>query len=91
VRDATEIERAVTAFAQSAKGGLILTASPLSGVHRDLIITLAARFKLPAVYGERSYVAAGELISYGPSFLDQCPFRNASIDGGEMALRVISD
>jgi len=72
VRDATEIERAVTAFAQSANGGLILTASPLSGVHRDLIITLAARFKLPAVYGERSYVAAGGLISYGPNFLDQC-------------------
>ena len=72
VHDATEIERAVTAFAQSANGGLILTASPLSGVHRDLIITLAARFKLPAVYGERQYVAAGGLISYGPNFLDQC-------------------
>jgi putative tryptophan/tyrosine transport system substrate-binding protein len=72
VRDATEIERAVTAFAQSANGGLILTASPLSGVHRDLIITLAARFKLPVVYGERSYVAAGGLISYGSNFLDQC-------------------
>jgi putative ABC transport system substrate-binding protein len=72
VRDATEIERAVTAFAQSANGGLILTASPLSGVHRDLIITLAARFKLPVVYGERSYIAAGGLISYGPNFLDQC-------------------
>jgi putative tryptophan/tyrosine transport system substrate-binding protein len=72
VRAAAEIERAVTAFAQSANGGLILTASPLSGVHRDLIIALAARFKLPAVYGERSYVTPGGLISYGPNFLDQC-------------------
>jgi len=72
VRDPAEIERAVTAFAQSANGGLIVTASPLSGVHRDLLITLAARFKLPAVYGERSYAAAGGLISYGANFLDQC-------------------
>ncbi len=72
VHDAAEIERAVTAFALSVNGGLILTASPLSGVHRDLIVMLAAGFKLPAVYGERSYVAAGGLISYGPNFLDQC-------------------
>ena len=74
--NAAEIERAVAAFAQSANGGLILTASPLSGVHRDLIIALAARFKLPAVYGERSYVTPGGLISYGPNFLDQ--FRRAA-------------
>ena len=72
VRDATEIERAVTAFARSPDGGLILTASALSGVHRDLITALAARLKLPAVYGERSYIAHGGLISYGPNFLDQC-------------------
>jgi putative ABC transport system substrate-binding protein len=72
VRDATEIERAVTAFSHSANGGLILTASPLSEVYRDLITTLATRFKLPAVYYERSYVAVGGLISYGPNFLDQC-------------------
>ena len=71
VRDAAEIERAVTAFARSPNGGLILTAGPLSGAHRDLIITLAARYKLPAVYDERFYVAAGGLISYGPNFLDQ--------------------
>ncbi len=76
VRDATEIESAVAAFAQSANGGLILTASALSAVHRDLIITLAARYKLPAVYDERSYAAAGGLISYGPNFLDQ--FRGAA-------------
>ncbi len=71
VRDAAEIERAVTAFAQSANGGLILTAGPLSAVHRKLIIALAAQHKLPAVYQERYYVAAGGLISYGSNFLDQ--------------------
>jgi putative ABC transport system substrate-binding protein len=65
VRDADEIERAVAAFAQSANGGLILTASALSALHRDLIITLAAQHKLPAVYFERLFVAAGGLISYG--------------------------
>jgi putative tryptophan/tyrosine transport system substrate-binding protein len=71
MRDALEIERAVAAFARSPNGGLILTASGLATLHRDLIITLAARHKLPAVYFERSYVAAGGLISYGPDFVDQ--------------------
>ena len=71
LRDATEIERAVVAFAQSANGGLVLTASPLSAVHRNLIIALAARYKLPAVYDNRLFVAAGGLISYGPNFPDQ--------------------
>jgi putative ABC transport system substrate-binding protein len=70
--DATEIERAITAFAQSANGGLIVTASALAAVHRELIGALAARYKLPAVYYEREYVDAGGLISYGPNFLDQC-------------------
>jgi putative ABC transport system substrate-binding protein len=75
--DATaEIERDVAAFAQAGNGGLIVTASALSAVHRDLIITLAARYKLPAVYFERFYVAAGGLVSYGPNFLDQ--FRHAA-------------
>jgi len=74
--DAVEIEREVAAFAQSANGGLILTASALSAVHRDLIVTLAAQHKLPAVYQECNYVAAGGLISYGPNFLDQ--FRRAA-------------
>jgi len=69
--DAAGIERDVAAFAGSANGGLILTASALSALHRDLIITLAARYKLPAVYQQRLYVAAGGLISYGPNFLDQ--------------------
>jgi putative ABC transport system substrate-binding protein len=76
LRDAAEIERAVTTFAQSANGGLILTEGPLSAVHRDLIITLAARYKLPAVYVTRLFVAAGGLISYGPNFADQ--FRHAA-------------
>jgi len=58
--DVRDPERAVTVFAQSANGGRILTAGPLSAVHRDLIITLAARYKLPAVYDARQYVAAGD-------------------------------
>jgi putative tryptophan/tyrosine transport system substrate-binding protein len=69
--DAAEIEREVAAFGQSANGGLILTSSALSEVHRDLIIALAAQHKLPAVYQERNYVTAGGLISYGPNFVDQ--------------------
>jgi putative ABC transport system substrate-binding protein len=69
--NAAEIERSVAAFARSANGGLILTASALSAVHRELIIALAARYKLPAVYQERTYAADGGLVSYGPNFLDQ--------------------
>jgi ABC-type uncharacterized transport system substrate-binding protein len=71
IRDAPEIERAVAAFAYSPNGGLILTGSGLANVHRDLIITLAAGHKLPAVYFERNFVAAGGLMSYGPEILDQ--------------------
>jgi putative ABC transport system substrate-binding protein len=71
VRNAPEIERTVAAFARSTHGGLIVTGSALVAVHRHLIIALAARHKLPAVYVERSFAAAGGLISYGPDFLDQ--------------------
>jgi putative ABC transport system substrate-binding protein len=71
VRDTGEIERAVTAFARSPNGGLIVTASALSVVHRNLIVTLAARHKLPAVYFERFFVTGGGLISYGADFIDQ--------------------
>ena len=71
VRDAGEIERAVTAFARPGNGGLILTASALSVVHRDLIIALAARHKLPAVYYRRAFVTSGGLISYGYDVVDQ--------------------
>jgi putative ABC transport system substrate-binding protein len=71
MRDAAEIERAITAFAHSSNGGLIVTASGLAQRHRDLIVTLAARHKLPAVYAERNFVTAGGLASYGPDFVDQ--------------------
>ena len=71
VRDASEIERAVTAFARSSIGGLIVTASALATRHRDLIIALAARLRLPAVYPYRYFVTVGGLISYGPDFVDQ--------------------
>jgi putative tryptophan/tyrosine transport system substrate-binding protein len=74
--EAAEIERAVAAFARSANGGLIVTASGLAQVHRELIISLAARHKLPAVYYEPDFVAAGGLISYGPNLLDE--FRPAA-------------
>jgi putative ABC transport system substrate-binding protein len=66
VRDAGEIERAIAAFARSSNGGLILTASGLAMVHRDLIIALAARHKLPTIYYYRIFVSAGGLVSYGP-------------------------
>ncbi len=66
VRDAGEIERAVAAFARRPNGGLILTASGASEVQSKLIIALAAQYRLPAVYWERSFVAAGGLIGYGP-------------------------
>jgi putative ABC transport system substrate-binding protein len=71
VRDAGDIERAVAAFARTPNGGLIVVATPLASRHRDLIVTLAARHKLPAVYSERFFVAAGGMISYGSDFVDQ--------------------
>jgi putative tryptophan/tyrosine transport system substrate-binding protein len=80
VRDAGEIERAIAAFARSPNGGLIPTASPAATLHRDLIITLAARHKLPAVYPERHFVAAGGLISYGADYIDQYRQAAAYVD-----------
>ncbi|MGC1095340.1 MAG: ABC transporter substrate-binding protein, partial [Pseudolabrys sp.] len=71
MRDAEEIERALTAFARSPGGGLIVAAGPAATRYRDLIIKLAARHKLPAVYYERFFVAGGGLISYGNDFVDQ--------------------
>jgi putative tryptophan/tyrosine transport system substrate-binding protein len=76
VRDPDEIERAIAAFARSPNGGLIVTGSGLASLHRDLIITLAAQHRLPAIYFERYFVAAGGLVSYGPDFVDQ--FRRAA-------------
>jgi putative tryptophan/tyrosine transport system substrate-binding protein len=71
VRDAGEIERAVTAFARGSSGGLIVTSSGSAAVHRELIIALAARNRLPAVYNYRYFATGGGLISYGPDPIDQ--------------------
>ena len=76
VRNAEEIERAITSFARSSNGGLIVTASPGAALHRDLIISLAARHRLPAVYFARYMLVSGGLLSYGPNFPDQ--FRRAA-------------
>jgi putative ABC transport system substrate-binding protein len=76
VRDASEIERGIAAFARVPNGGLIVTGSALAVFHRDLIVTLAARHKLPAVYFQRQFVAGGGLISYGSDWVDQ--FRRAA-------------
>ena len=76
VREASEIERTITSFARAPNGGLIQTGSSLATAHRQLIITLAARHKLPAVYSTRFFVKAGGLISYGADFIDQ--FRQAA-------------
>ena len=79
VRDAGEIERAITAFARSSNGGLIVTGSPLTLVHRDLIITLAARHRLPAVYPFRYFATSGGLISYGPDTSTRSGARQATL------------
>jgi ABC-type uncharacterized transport system substrate-binding protein len=71
VRDAGEIERDITAFARAPNGGLIVTGSALAAIHRDLIVALAARYRMPAVYYSRLFVAAGGLMSYGTDIFDQ--------------------
>jgi len=71
VHNADEIERAVTAFARTANGGMVVTAGGSTTAHRKLIIGLAARHKLPTVYYRRLYIADGGLISYGPDYIDQ--------------------
>jgi ABC-type uncharacterized transport system substrate-binding protein len=76
VGHAGEIERAIAAFARSSNGGLIVTGSALTAVHRDLIVTLAARHRLPAVYPFRYFAASGGMISYGPNSTD--PYRRAA-------------
>ena len=79
-RDPGEIERAITNFAAESNGGLIVTANPLAALHRGLITALAARHKLPAVYSNRSFVAASGLVSYGPDFTDQYRQAAAYVD-----------
>jgi putative ABC transport system substrate-binding protein len=76
MRDTGEIERTIAAFARGSNGGLIVTISPLANVHRELLIALAARHHLPAVYPARYYVTSGGLISYGPDPID--PYRPAA-------------
>jgi putative ABC transport system substrate-binding protein len=71
LRDPGEIERGVTAFAASPNGGLIITAAPLGTLYRELIIALAARHKLPAIYSSRFFAADGGLVYYGPDLTDQ--------------------
>jgi putative tryptophan/tyrosine transport system substrate-binding protein len=76
VRSAPEIERAIVEFARFQNAGLIVTANALVSAHRDLIVALAVKHRLPAVYAARHFVSAGGLISYGPDFIDQ--FRRAA-------------
>jgi putative ABC transport system substrate-binding protein len=73
VRDVGEIERGIAATARNSNAGLIVTSSSYAGVHRDLIVSLAAQHRLPAVYSTRSFVSAGGLISYAPDFFE--PYR----------------
>jgi len=80
VRDAGEIERALAAFAERPNGGFIPTGSAWAIVHRDLIIALAARHRLPAVYYERYFAAAGGLISYGSDNVEQFRLAAAYVD-----------
>jgi putative ABC transport system substrate-binding protein len=76
LRDAGEIERSITGFAQGSNGGLIVTGSTGAAFHRGMIVALASRYRLPAVYFARYFVTGGGLISYGPDFVDQ--FRRAA-------------
>jgi putative ABC transport system substrate-binding protein len=76
VGDGSEIERAVAGFAQAPNGGLIVTASAPAIKHRDLIIALATRHRLPAVYSARFFATGGGLISYGPDGIE--PYRQAA-------------
>ncbi len=71
VSNTGEIERDLATFARGSNSGLIVTSSPSAALHRDLIVTLAARYRLPAVYYQRGFVTSGGLISYGPDFVDQ--------------------
>jgi putative tryptophan/tyrosine transport system substrate-binding protein len=80
VRDASDIERGIAAFVRSSNGSLIVTGANLANTHRKLIITLAARHKLPAVYTNRFYIADGGLISYGADPVDQYRRATAYVD-----------
>jgi len=79
VHDSFEIDRSVSAFAGSASG-LIVTGSAAATAHRELIVSLAGRHRLPTIYYARYYVEGGGLMSYGPDFLDQCNRAAAYVD-----------
>jgi putative tryptophan/tyrosine transport system substrate-binding protein len=72
VRDASEIERSVVAFARAPDGGLVVSGNPAANAHRELIIMLAAKYRLPSVYSFRFYSTGGGLMSYGPDDIDLC-------------------
>jgi putative tryptophan/tyrosine transport system substrate-binding protein len=76
LRDPGEIERAITDFARGSNGGMIVVSTASATIHRDLIIALAARHQLPAVYPFRYYTTGGGLLSYGPDLAD--PYRRAA-------------
>jgi putative ABC transport system substrate-binding protein len=80
LRKAGEIESAVAAFARAPNGGLIMLTSAAARLYRDLIIALAARHKLPAIYVDRSYAVVGGLMTYGPDFIDQYRRAAAYVD-----------
>ncbi|QWG19211.1 ABC transporter substrate-binding protein [Bradyrhizobium sediminis] len=73
LRDADEIDRGILAFAPGPNDGLLVTASPLASVHREKIISVAARHRLPSVFAYRHFVAAGGLVAYGPDLLSPMP------------------
>jgi putative tryptophan/tyrosine transport system substrate-binding protein len=76
LRDGSTVEREIAAFAAVPEGGIVATASPLTGLHRDLIIRLAAAHRLPAIYPYDHFAPAGGLIAFGPDLVE--PFRNAA-------------
>ena len=85
LRDSNEIERAVAKFAKVSNGGLILTASALSVVHRGLVVALAAQFNLPTIYYRRFFVSAGGLMFYGASLVDM--YYHAAVYDVEVRVR----
>jgi putative ABC transport system substrate-binding protein len=79
-RDPSEIERAIAMFAQSPNGSLIAVTGATSVIHRNAIVTLAARYRLPGIYPDRAFVTGGGLISYGPDVIDQYRLAATYID-----------
>src|SRR5262249_33232956 len=76
IRDTAEIERAIVTLAGSGNGGIIITGSPFAALHRELIVALAARHKVPAIFYDRFFAITGGVMSFGPDTVDQ--FRQAA-------------